>query len=173
MVLDTLEVVKDTFIDGELSEYYSDLLYKVELIGGEPAYVYVLFDHKSYYDPLVGFQLLRYMVRIWERSLRKREARALPVIIPVVIYHGRGRWKARSSFDELFEAGDEFRDVVPFFRYQLCDLRRYSDDDIKGVVLSKVAFLALKHVFSDDLSERLPGILSLLGELSGKRSSTA
>lgn len=32
--LNTLEISKDSFIEKDLSDYYSDLLYKVNLVGG-------------------------------------------------------------------------------------------------------------------------------------------
>jgi predicted transposase YdaD len=61
----TLEILKDSYIDKELSAHFSDILYKIK-IGGAGSYLYLLFEHKSYADPRVGFQLLRNMVKIWE-----------------------------------------------------------------------------------------------------------
>ena len=45
--------------------------------------VYILFEHKSYADRLTSFQLLRYLVRIWERMLRQGEP--LAPVIPLVL----------------------------------------------------------------------------------------
>src|SRR5437868_11362013 len=64
------ELVKDSFVDAELQEHLSDLLYRVRLKPGGEAYVYVLFEHKSAPDAWVAFQLLRYLVRIWEQGLQ-------------------------------------------------------------------------------------------------------
>ena len=61
--LSTLSIFKDSFIEKELQEYFSDILYKVE-IKDQPAWIYLLFEHKSYPDSIVAFQLLRYMVKI-------------------------------------------------------------------------------------------------------------
>ncbi len=58
---ESLEITKDSYVDKELSPHYSDILYKAK-IAGKPSYLYLLFEHKSYVDPLVGFQLLRNMV---------------------------------------------------------------------------------------------------------------
>jgi hypothetical protein len=41
------ELVKDSFVDPELQEHFSDLLYRVRLKRGGTAFVYVLFEHKS------------------------------------------------------------------------------------------------------------------------------
>ena len=58
-----------SFIDAALREHHSDLLFRVSTVTGTTAFVYVLVEHKSYPDPLVGFQLLRYLVAIWQRYL--------------------------------------------------------------------------------------------------------
>lgn len=63
MDLSTLEICKDSFVEKELSDYYSDMLYKV-MLSGNPGYVYVLFEHKSYYDRYLHLQLLEYMVKL-------------------------------------------------------------------------------------------------------------
>jgi len=57
--LASLEMVPGSFVDRELQEHFSDLLYKVALLDGSSAHVYILFEHKSYYEPLVALQLLR------------------------------------------------------------------------------------------------------------------
>ena len=45
--LETLEVEKDTFIDDELSESLSDLLYSVRRLNDAKLFIYLLFEHKS------------------------------------------------------------------------------------------------------------------------------
>lgn len=47
----------------------------------------MLLEHKSKPEVWVALQLLRYMVRIWER-LQHRKVKKLPPIIPIVVYHG-------------------------------------------------------------------------------------
>jgi predicted transposase YdaD len=66
--LESLELQKDSFVDDELRDSYSDLLYSVKLADheGRPAegQVYLLLEHKSQSDPMTCFQLLRYIVRM-------------------------------------------------------------------------------------------------------------
>ena len=69
--LDSLEICKDSFIDPELKAYFSDMLYKVRL-RGEPGYIYVLFEHKSYEDRLIHVQLLEYILRIWRLHVKQQ-----------------------------------------------------------------------------------------------------
>ena len=41
--LDTLEISKESFVEKELKDYFSDILYKINL-EGEPGYIYFLFS---------------------------------------------------------------------------------------------------------------------------------
>ncbi|MBL7064195.1 MAG: Rpn family recombination-promoting nuclease/putative transposase [Anaerolineae bacterium] len=161
----SLALRKDSFVDGELREHFSDLLYQVDLKDGQGAYVYVLLEHKSHAEPLVAFQLLRYLVRIWEQSLREESKGHLAPIIPVVVYHGSATWRAGLNFGALFGGPEPLRAYWPEFRYQLCDLSAYSDEEIKGEIILRVGLLLLKYIFREDVEEHLPGILALIREL--------
>ncbi len=70
----------------------------MQLRNGEEAYIYVLFEHKSYPEPLIAFQLLRYLVRIWERDLRQPGLVQLTPISPLVVYHGRAAWAVSIAY---------------------------------------------------------------------------
>jgi len=166
--LSVLEASQETFVDAELRAYYSDLLYKVRLRDGGSAFVYVLFEHKSYAEPLVAFHLLRYMVRVWEHSLRQQSK--LAPIVPVVVYHGRAEWKVGLNLGWLIETPESLKVFVPDYRYWLCDLTGYSDEEIEGEVKLRVALLVLKYVMRPDLGEHLGEILSLLRGLSERRT---
>jgi len=72
--LSTLEICKDSFIEKDLSDYYSDMLYQVTLRDGSAGSVYVLFEHKSYYDKYVHLQLLEYMIKIWRLHINDRRS---------------------------------------------------------------------------------------------------
>ena len=95
----SLTLRKDSFVDGALKEHFSDLLYQVDLKDGQGAYVYILLEHKSHAEPLVAFQLLRYLVRIWEQSLREGSGGRLAPIIPMVVYHRCSSLSSRISND--------------------------------------------------------------------------
>ena len=64
----------------ELKEKMSDMLYKVD-IGGKDAYVYLLFEHKSYYEIQTPVQLLGYMCDIWDLHWQQYKNDDLPVIV--------------------------------------------------------------------------------------------
>nr|WP_242843516.1 Rpn family recombination-promoting nuclease/putative transposase [Clostridium tetani] len=87
--MNTLEPQKDSFINEELQEGFSDMLFKVN-INKKEGYIYFVFEHKSYTSIDIAFQLLKYMIEIWESKIKKEKTDKLPMIIPLVIYHGKG-----------------------------------------------------------------------------------
>ena len=59
--------------------------------------------------PVRRFQILKYMINIWLREMEGGTATdRLPPIIPLVFYHGQGRWTAARSVTEMIEAPAEF-----------------------------------------------------------------
>ena len=133
--LDTLTLQSGSFVDPELREKFSDLLFSVRVIGDEEpaqeeALVYFLFEHKSQSDPLTVFQLLTYIVRIWEK--RVRDGLSLCPIVPLVVYHGERGWTAAKSLRELIPSPRGLADYQIDFRLPLLDLSQLSDHEIDG-----------------------------------------
>ncbi|CAN2042750.1 transposase [Candidatus Magnetomoraceae bacterium gMMP-15] len=191
---DSLELTKDSFIDKKLKKYFSDKLYKVKFSNGINLFFYTLVEHKSYAEKFVSFQLLQYIVRIWESVIKKHEAekeearkkrkqgkqvpeieplKSLPPIIPIVLYHGASKWKIPYSFKSLIDSKTPvgLDKYIPDFEYLLCDLSEYSDSEIKGVVIYQIGMLILKYIFRQELKERLPGILRMLNQLGSKQTA--
>ncbi len=55
-----------SFVDVELADRHSDLLFSVDMQGGR-AFLYLLLEHQSANDPDMPLRMLVYQVRIWER----------------------------------------------------------------------------------------------------------
>ena len=171
--LDSLEICKDSFVEKELKEYFSDLVYKLNLSGAQPdeheaGYLYLLFEHKSTPQRWISFHLLRYQVRMWEQYLKQNEkAPKLPVIIPLVLYHGRGRWRLSTQFYDLITPQrPELKAYVPDFSYLLYDLSDYSDAQIIGMAIMRMFLLLLKYIHHPELAKHLEQIFSMLADLS-------
>ncbi|HOE11940.1 MAG TPA: Rpn family recombination-promoting nuclease/putative transposase [bacterium] len=165
----SLECTGDSFVNAELRKYISDLVYKARLRTGEEAFVYILFEHKSHPEPYVVFDLLRYMVRIWERSREEKGFRRFPPIVPIVFYHGKKRWYGKTNFAALFPRAEGLSKFIPSFEYCLYDLSRYSEEEIRGRVLSRIILLLMKHIYEEDFGERFVRIGSLFAELAKER----
>jgi len=109
-----------------------------------------------------------------DRSIRTGTGpggKTLPLIIPMVIYHGVRKWKGGESFGRLVHCPHEaLKAYVPDFGFLLYDLSGYTDEEIRGEVLLRVSLLVLKYVFRKELSEKLGPILALLGDLAEKKN---
>ncbi len=189
----TLAMVKDSFIDEKLKKYFSDKLFKINFLKNGWAYLYVLFEHKSYPDLFSGYQVLKYKVRIWDQVIKENEAQKktarknrkkglavssvphlenLPLIIPMVFYHGAQAWNIPLDFKSLIDENrpSGTNHFIPNFEYLLCDLSKYSDKDLIGTVHYQVTMLLLKYIFHNDINVRLPGILKILNKLKSKQT---
>ena len=166
----TLRAAKDSFLDSGLAQHPTDLLYEVNPRGGGTGYIHVLFEHKSYVESRIALDLLRYRVRIWEQCLNAGHTGRLPVIVPVVVYHGAKAWRVSRRFADAVADVPALRECIPDCIYYLIDLSRYRDEELQGAVMLHTALLTLKYIFRDDLRERLPEILGLLRELEQSSS---
>jgi predicted transposase YdaD len=175
MDLSTLEICKDSFIEADLADYCSDMLYRVKFRDGSLGSVYVLFEHKSYFDKYVHLQILEYMVKIWRLHIDqqgKGESAGLPIVLPLLICHGRKEWpKDTVRFTSLLTGPvGELSSYIPDFGFELFDLSCFSDEEIKGEVMSRVVLLLFKYSHNPDFHHKLPGILSLLKTLMEKKT---
>jgi predicted transposase/invertase (TIGR01784 family) len=103
MDMDTLEVDIEGYVDDDLKPYFSDVVATVQLTDGQPSDIYILFEHKSGLDRCTRLQLLKYMVLKWLKCLKDPEQHQghLPIIISVVVYHGKAKWRYSTSIVRL------------------------------------------------------------------------
>jgi predicted transposase/invertase (TIGR01784 family) len=149
---DTLYPDSTSYVDEELNEIFSDIVYTCEYDGKTNIRISLLFEHKSYFDRYHKIQILKYMVRIWE-SARKNRSELSPVI-PVIVYHGNEEWQIR-PLGECFSNLDNYlKSFIPDFEYILSDFSRYTDEEIKNSLFSRVsletAILLMKNINDEE-----------------------
>lgn len=143
--LDSIERVEGAFVSNKLRAHFSDIVYRCVLKDGGNAWLTFLFEHKSKQAKYPHIQLLRYMLEIWERAVK--EKKRLPLIIPIIVYHGKKRWNLK-PFESYFEGWSEtLRPYLPAFDYLLTDLSGLSDEEIINIEARFLinTFLSLKH----------------------------
>ncbi len=165
----TVENCNIKFVSSELEKYYSDLLLMAKLKDGITAYIYFLIEHKSFHKKDVAFDLLGYLMQIWDNV--REEGKPLPCIFPVVIYHGKHRWTSKNDFASLVHYPKGIEKYIPNFEYFLFDLSQYDDEEIKGKILTRASLLLLKHVYTQDFGERFLRICKLIGELRDEKTA--
>ncbi|MBN1206607.1 MAG: Rpn family recombination-promoting nuclease/putative transposase [Myxococcaceae bacterium] len=153
-------------VDPELRESQSDLLFSARLLSGQPLLLYLLLEHQSSVDRWMALRMLRYVVRQLEHWRQEHpESEVLPVVVPVVMYHGlEGAWTAPRRIEELFDLPAEqeqregWRVWVPRFEYLLDDLTSEREEALRaraGPPLARLAFLVLRYGRSRGLAQQL------------------
>jgi predicted transposase/invertase (TIGR01784 family) len=153
-------LVEGSFVDEEMRASQCDRLYRVKLRGGGEAFVYCLIEHKSTPDGKVALQLLRYMVRIWEREERNE---LLPAIYPLVVYHGRPKWRVPLRFSAMLAAPEEAKRHLLDFPFGLLDLGQVGDQELSRERELRAGLTVLKYsmrVTSENLEEVILRVLS-------------
>ena len=161
-------------VDPELRETESDLLFTARLRTGHPLLLYVLLEHQSTVDRWMALRMLRYVVRQVERWRQEHpESAVLPLILPLVMYHGpEGAWTAPRRVEELFALPEEGREqwqaLVPRFEYLLDDLTAEREEALRarpGPPLARLAWLVLRYGRSEELAQRLPEWVALFSQV--------
>ena len=164
--LDSLELQKDSFVDEELRESYSDLLYSVQLADQDgtrgQGQVYLLLEHKSQSDPMTCFQLLRYIVRIWEQRLRKGQS--LCPVFPLVVYHGSEAWSAPASLEEFIGGPRRLFEYGVRLAYPVLDIGRIPDESLAREPFLQSILGLLKYGRGRDFKDKLEFLLRCLLE---------
>jgi hypothetical protein len=152
----SLQLTAGTSVDEGLRNRHADLLFTARLAGA-PALLYVLVEHKSADEPLAAFQLLRYVVRAFDRWLAEHlGATGLPPIVPILVHHGPKPWaSARSVADLVALAGvpgaaaAALRPLQPDLRFLLDDLAATPEAELAGreaSVLHRLSLLLLQFL---------------------------
>jgi predicted transposase/invertase (TIGR01784 family) len=174
----TLTLQPGSFVDSTLAAQHTDLLYSAASRDGAETLVYVLFEHQSTLptEGLMAFRLLRYQVRIWERWRADHpNAKTLPIIVPVVMYHGQVRWSEPLSFDALLDvpaaARPGLESLLVRFAYLLYDLSEISDDELRQsattTALAKLVMICFKHARTrEDFIEILSRWMDVMREVA-------
>ena len=164
--LDSLVLQKDSFVDEELRESYSDLLYSVQLADQDgqrgQGQIYLLLEHKSQSDPMTCFQLLRYIVRIWEQRLRNGQS--LCPVFPLVVYHGPEAWSAPVSLEDLIGGPRRLFGYGVRMAYPVLDIGRIPDELLAREPFLQSVLGLLKYGRNRDFEDKLEFLLRCLLE---------
>lgn len=142
--LKTLKLEKESFIDPAFKETEADVVYSVMSSNGT-AYLYLLVEQQSTVDSMLAFRLLVYIVRILEQHLKQNPGSHLPLVYTMVIYAGDEPWDAALDIFPLFGELEELARETLLKPYQLMDVNRISDEELREQILSGLVAFALKH----------------------------
>jgi predicted transposase/invertase (TIGR01784 family) len=122
---------EDTFIDENLKEYFSDMLFSLKIKSGNEIKIYILFEHKSYNDKKTWIQLFSYLAKIYARL------QSPAPVIPLVFYHGEKEWTLAKNFSDTLNLPKDIKEIlnpyIPDFEYALLDLTK---EDVENLIIS-------------------------------------
>ncbi len=157
--LDTLEVSSKSFVSDEFRESLTDIIMTLQLENGDPAEIYILIEHKSDLYKLTKLQLLNYLNAIWQKE-RKED---LPLIIPVVFYHGKKKWKYSLEFSDMFSPPSEhYLKYIPRFEHILHEVPEINRQKVKSNIVLEIFHLLLENVFNPEKREEIYSSFELL-----------
>ncbi|MGL5954190.1 MAG: Rpn family recombination-promoting nuclease/putative transposase [Providencia rustigianii] len=159
---DTLSLTSASFVDKTLRSRLSDMLYSVETERGE-GYLYLLVEHQSTPDKLMGWRLMHYAFSAMNQHLQQGN-KTLPLVVPILFYHGKqSPYPYSQSWTDCFQWSDLAYDLYcnPL---PLVDITVVNDDEIVNHRKIAAMELVLKHSSQRDnllaLSERLTQVFN-------------
>ncbi|WP_405423200.1 Rpn family recombination-promoting nuclease/putative transposase [Pantoea stewartii] len=167
--LNTLKLESGAFVEEDLRQYFSDVLYSMKTTSREDGYIHVLIEHQSSPDKHMAFRLMCYAIAAMQRHLDAGNKR-LPLVIPVLFYSGK-----RSPYPYSTRWLDEF--AMPVLAselygnaFPLVDVTVIPDEDIIGHRSMAALTLLQKHIHQRELTELIDKLAPVL--LAGYLSSS-
>ncbi|EFL4011052.1 TPA: Rpn family recombination-promoting nuclease/putative transposase [Escherichia coli] len=151
--LDSLKLESASFVDEKLRALHSDILWSVKTREGD-GYIYVVIEHQSREDI--------HMAAVMQRHIEHDKRRPLPLVIPMLFYHGsRSPYPWSLCWLDEFAAPTTARKLYSA-AFPLVDVTVVPDDEI--VQHRRVALLELiqKHIRQRDLMGLIDQLVVLL-----------
>ena len=156
-----LQLCSGSYIDTELKTSFSDLLFSIPL-AGYPGYFYTLVEHQSTPDKLMAFRLLKYLCAIWQQHIEQSGENQLPLIYPLVFYHGQQPYPYSTDIKDLIAAPRNLIEAVWGQPFQLIDTHSLADDELKRRYWSGIMEYLLKYSAARDILPYLQAMKPLL-----------
>ena len=160
----TLKLEKESFIEQDLVNSASDVLFSAKFNGND-GYIFLLLEHQSTPHPLMAFRLFKYMLSICDRYIRMNpKARHLPLVYPLVLYNGTKPYNVPRNLWDLFSNKTLAKEFWTN-DYQLVNVHEIPDKELKKRIWSGTLEFFLKHIKERQLLKRWQEISDILPQL--------
>ncbi len=127
-----------SFIPQDLYKQEADILYSVPFLEEEgEVIVYLLLEHQSAPDSMMGFRFLSYLVeiwkeqiRLWQDTLKPRKPLELAPVVPILLYTGDEAWTKPVSVGTLMNLPHLLEPFVPKFDLIRLNLRDLQTEEL-------------------------------------------
>ena len=131
---DTLAPLPASFVSKDLQQRHGDLVWRIRFRDDRWLYLVLLLEFQATVDPAMALRMLTYTTLLYQRLDADgvlRDHRALPPVLPVVLYNGRRPWTAPVEMTDLVAVeSDVLAPYQPSQRYYLLDGARMPDADL-------------------------------------------
>lgn len=161
--LEQLKPTQNSFITKDIKELFSDVVYKCKLTTGADSYCSILIEHKSYKDPLVGFQVGHYIFNGYLQQIKNKEP--FHVIIPLIFYHHEDKWIFKSVESYFNNISEELSRFIPRFDTVFFDVKLLSDEtifEIRNTALTTMLITQKHRIRPEELLDRMEKIFESL-----------
>lgn len=159
--LDSLQLCKESYINKQLKLDITDMLYSVN-IEQQMGYIYLLIEHQSSVDLLMPFRMIKYSCDIMDHHIKQNNTTILPLIVPMVFYHGKKPYPANRDVIDLFGENKALAAEILFKPFQLIDIGQIPDEEIRKHQWSCIMEFVTKHIFARDILPHLQTFVDLL-----------
>ncbi len=159
----TLERLDKSYVTRATERRESDVIYKVNFKGKE-AYIYLLLEFQSSNDYWMGLRILRYICEFYSDLTKnfKASQQKLPVIFPIMLYNGDGRWTAPTDLSDLIESYGLDKRFVPQFSYFKIAENEFSEETLLEMKNAIAAIFYAERSEKTKLKEHFTTVIELL-----------
>lgn len=173
-----------SFVDAVFRQRSADLVFQGRFLGGGEVLLWFVLEHQSTEDWWMLPRVIELESKMWQ-SWRKLHPGAshVPVIVPVVVYHGARPWRAPTDMHALYALPDALREALGAHalscRLIVDDLCATRDDALRGRRMdayARLCLFAMAHAAAEDFLDRLepwrPELLQVFAASDTGRTQT-
>jgi hypothetical protein len=157
----SLKIEKVSGINESLTERREDLVYSVN-VAGAPVCFYILLEHQSAPDRFMPLRVVEYITLIWQnhrrshgKTLHPQGTSNLPLVIPVVLYPGPGKWTTAKRLRDLIEIPES----IASWASQFAPDAGFCTVELAGLPLEKLADGATARAVMTALQQERSGLV--------------
>ena len=143
-----LEIYNSSFIDQKFSNQECDIVYKKK---GQQ--IFFLIEHQSKIDYSMPKRILKYQIAIMEMAMKNKKIikknEKLPLVIPIVIYTGTGKWNVAKYIKDCQEQLEGL-DNMDLGSYVIIDSNEYTKQELLEDKLFILNMMALEKTKNPD-----------------------
>ena len=161
LVEDDIEKYEKEFRTSEFSNVEADVVYKIKNKN-----VFILIEHQSSVDYKMSYRIMRYKYAIIESAIDKKRLKEksyrIPMVIPVVLYTGKRKWK-RLLINDIEEKVEGYAEN--WLGYTLIDVNEFSKEELlaDNLIITK-AMLIEKSKNKEELYRNIEEVINIQKE---------